>query len=130
MDNVDIREVYEFLKKCQVLYLKLDGDVQQVLPFGAVDIFENKLYFRTGKKISFSNQIASNPKVEIRSVASNGDWIRITASLVEDHRGEPQQSMTDAYPNNPDNENKQVFYLKDVEAIISGSKEDSQTMRF
>lgn len=132
MDNVNVREVYKFLKRCQVLYLKMNYDRQRVLPFGTVNIFEDKLYIRTGKNKELCEQITIRPKVEIRAVAgdSDNDWIRITATLVEDSRPEAQQSMVDAYPNNPGEENRQVFYLKDVEAIISGVREDSKIIRF
>lgn len=130
MDKFNIREVYDFLINCQVLYLTMKHDKQRVLPFGRVNIFEDRLYLRTGLNKDLCEQITIRPQVEIRSVASNGDWIRINATLVEDKRPCAQQSMHDAYSDNPGREYPQVFYLKDVEAIISGSKEDSQRIRF
>ena len=43
-------ETYEFLKECGIFYLATDEDGQpRVRPFGAVDIFEDKLYIQTGR---------------------------------------------------------------------------------
>jgi uncharacterized pyridoxamine 5'-phosphate oxidase family protein len=119
-----MREIYEFLKKSETYYLAtIDGDKPRVRPFGTVLVFENRLYFQTGKVKSVSRQIAANPNVEI--CAMEGDrWIRIEAVAVEDDRREPRKAMLDAYPAlkaryQPDDGNTQVFYLKDATATIS-----------
>ena len=40
-----MEEVFEFLKKCGTFYIATEeGDKPRVRPFGAVNIFENKLY--------------------------------------------------------------------------------------
>ena len=45
-----MEEVYEFLKECGTFYIAtIDGDQPRVRPFGAVNIFEGKLYIQTGK---------------------------------------------------------------------------------
>ena len=44
-----MKEVYEFLKKCNTYYLAtMDGDQPRVRPFGTVNLFEDKLYIQTG----------------------------------------------------------------------------------
>ena len=79
-----MNEVYEFLKKAWVFYLATaDGDQPRVRPFGAVDIFDGKLYIQTGKKKDVAKQIADNPKAEICAF-TEGRWLRITCELVED----------------------------------------------
>ncbi|MDR0662629.1 MAG: pyridoxamine 5'-phosphate oxidase family protein [Spirochaetaceae bacterium] len=116
-----MREVYDFLKKCQTYYLATaDGDQPRVRPFGTVDIFEGKLYIQTGKAKDVSRQIKANPKIEI--CAFDGDtWLRIQAVAVEDDRREARLHILDAYPQlkdrySPDDGNTQVLYLKGATA--------------
>ena len=59
-----MKETYDFLKKCGVFYLAtVDGDKPRVRPFGAINIFEDKLYFQTGKIKDVSKQLDINPNV-------------------------------------------------------------------
>ena len=61
-----MNEVYEFLLKCQTFYLAtVEGDQPRVRPFGAVNIFEDKLYIQTGKSKAVSMQMQKNSKIEI-----------------------------------------------------------------
>ncbi len=88
-----MKEVYEFLKKCETYYIAtMDGDQPRVRPFGTVDIFEDKLYIQTGKVKKVSKQIHANPKIEISGMA-DGKWIRIEAAAIEDDRVEARQHM-------------------------------------
>src|SRR5574344_1856577 len=112
-----MEKVCEFLKSAGTYYLAtVEGDQPHVRPFGTVHIFEGKLYIQTGKSKSVSKQIAANPKCEICAF-KDGEWLRITAELVEDHRVEAKKSMLDEYTalrhmydeNDP---NTQVLYLK------------------
>ena len=51
-----MNEVYEFLKKCGVFYLAtIDKDKPRVRPFGALNIYNGKLYLQTGKIKPVSN---------------------------------------------------------------------------
>jgi uncharacterized pyridoxamine 5'-phosphate oxidase family protein len=119
-----MQEIYEFLKKSGTYYLAtIDGNKPRVRPFGTVLVFENRLYFQTGKAKSVSAQIAANPNVEICAMADDR-WIRIEAVAVEDDRRESRQAMLDAYPElkdryHADDGNTQVFYLKNATATIS-----------
>ncbi|MDR0997655.1 MAG: pyridoxamine 5'-phosphate oxidase family protein [Treponema sp.] len=130
-----MKEVYEFLKKCETYYLAtVDGDKPRVRPFGTVDIFENKLYIQTGKVKNVSKQIRSNPHIEI--CAMTGDkWIRVEAVAVEDDRIEARQHMLDAYPSlksmyAPDDGNAQVLYLKDATAVIASFGSEPKVIKF
>lgn len=76
-----MREVYEFLKKCQTYYLAtVEGDQPRVRPFGTIDWFEDKLYIQTGKVKDVSKQMQKNPKIEI--CAFDGErWLRMACFL-------------------------------------------------
>lgn len=61
-----MKEICDFLKKCGVFYLATaEGDQPRVRPFGAVHMFENKMYLITGKVKDVSKQIQNNCKVEL-----------------------------------------------------------------
>ena len=119
-----MQEVYDFLKKCGAYYLAtVDGEKPRIRPFGTVDIFEDKLYFQTGKIKNVSKQIALNPNVELCAMSADGVWIRVGATAVEDSRVEAKQHMLDAHPvlkdrYSADDDNTQVFYLKNATATI------------
>jgi uncharacterized pyridoxamine 5'-phosphate oxidase family protein len=130
-----MKEVYEFLKKCDTYYLAtMDGDQPRVRPFGTADIFEGKLYIQTGKVKNVSKQIHANPKVEI--CAFDGDnWVRVEATAVEDDRIEPKQHMLDAYPSlksmyAADDGNTEVFYLKNATASICSFTVPPKVIKF
>ena len=93
-----MNEVYEFLKSCGTFYLATtEGDQPRVRPFGAVAVFEDKLYIQTGKVKKVADQMKANPKIEISGMAG-GKWIRLTAKAVLDERIEAQQHMLDENP--------------------------------
>lgn len=130
-----MKEVYEFLKKCETYYLAtVEGDQPRVRPFGTVDLFENRLYFQTGKVKKVSRQIKANPKIELCGMAGDR-WIRVEAVAVEDDRVEARQHMLDAYPSlqkmyRADDGNCVVFYLKDATATIASLDGFSKVIRF
>ena len=69
-----MKEVCDFLKSCGCFFLATEeGDQPRVRPFGVVEIYENRLYFLSGKKKNVAHQIEKNPKIEI--VASRGEDI-------------------------------------------------------
>lgn len=119
-----MKEVAEFLKKAGTYYLATaEGDQPRVRPFGTAHVFENKLYIQTGKKKDVSKQMKKNPKVEICAM-SDGKWIRIAATAVEDDRVAAKESMLEAYPNlkqmySATDNNTQVLYLKNATATIA-----------
>jgi uncharacterized pyridoxamine 5'-phosphate oxidase family protein len=130
-----MQKVYDFLKKAGTYYIAtVEGDQPRVRPFGTVNIFDGKLYIQTGKKKNCVKQIEANPKVEICAM-SDGSWIRVAATLVEDPRIEAQQSMLDAYPSlqgmyKAGDGNNVVFYLKDAEATISSFSGAPEVIKF
>lgn len=130
-----MEEIYEFLKKCKTFYLATeDGDQPRVRPFGAVNIFENKLYIQTGKKKNVSKQIQKNPKVEISGMAE-GKWIRLEGELVRDDRREAKAAMLDANPSlksmySADDDNTEVLYFKNAKATICSFTEEAKVIEF
>lgn len=118
-----MKETYDFLKECGVFYLAtIDGDKPRVRPFGALNIFENKLYLQTGKVKSVSKQIHINNNVEI-SGFSSGKWIRVEGKLISDDRLEAKKSMLDNNPElksmyNAEDDNTEVLYFENAKATI------------
>lgn len=130
-----MKEVCEFLKKCNTYYLAtVEGDQPRVRPFGTAEIFEGKLYFQTGKIKNVSKQLLANPKVELCGMAE-GRWIRVQAVAVEDDRLEARQHILNAYPSlqgmyQADDGNCQVFYLKDATATIYSFSDAPKVIHF
>lgn len=118
-----MKETYDFLKECGVFYLAtVDKDKPRVRPFGAINIFENKLYLQTGKVKNVSKQIEINPNIELCGF-SNGKWIRVEGKLVRDERKEAKESMLDNNPElknmySADDENTEVLYFENATATI------------
>lgn len=131
-----MKQVFDFLNECGVYYIStIDGDQPRVRPFGTINIFEGKLYIQTGKVKCVSKQIAENPKVEISAMKGSDKWIRVQAVLVEDDRVEAKESMLDKYPQlksmySVNDNNTQVFYLKDAVATISSFTEPPIVIKF
>ena len=131
-----MKEVFEFLKKCNTYYLAtVESDGQpRVRPFGTIDLFEDKLYIQTGKIKDVSKQIAANPKVEI--CAFDGEtWLRIACTLVRDERIEAKTHMLDNYPMlkkmyDAADDNTEVLYMKDAAATFSSFTAAPRTIRF
>ena len=124
MNTEGMQTVRDFLKGTGYYFIAtVDGDQPQVRPFGTAEIIEGKLYIQTGHVKNVAKQIAANPKVAI--CAYNGQqWLRITASLVEDPRVEIKKAMLDANPGlramyNENDDNTAVFFLTGAKATIS-----------
>lgn len=132
---MNMREVFDFLKKAGVFFIATEeGDQPRVRPFGAVDLFEYKIYLQTGRDKAFSRQIAVNPKVEL-CACMDGRWLRVNGKLVEDDRREAKKHMLDSYPQlrrkySEDDGNTLVLYFKDAEATFSSFTEAPRTVRF
>lgn len=118
-----MEEVYEFLKECGTFYLAtIDGDKPHVRPFGALNIFEDKLYLQTGKSKNVSKQMQANPHIEI-SGTIGGKWIRVEGEVVRDDRYEAKFDMLEHNPElkslySADDDNTEVLYLKNAKATF------------
>lgn len=132
-----MNEAYEFLKKCGVFYLATtEGDRPRVRPFGALDVFEGKLYFQTGKIKPVAHQLKANPKVELCAFdGGSGAWIRIAAEAVLDERIEAQEHMLETNPGlkgryKAGDGNTEVYYLRNARAEISSFRDGNRVIEF
>lgn len=130
-----MKEVYDFLKKCGVFYLAtIDGDKPRVRPFGALNIYEDKLYIQTGKSKNVSKQMQLNGNVEVCGM-SEGKWIRLEGKVVRDDRLEAKVSMLD---NNPElknmykaeDDNTEVLYFESGKATIYSFTDAPKVIEF
>ncbi len=130
-----MQKVEQFLKNAGTYFIATaEGDQPRVRPFGTAHIIDGKLYIQTGKVKNVSKQIHANPKVEICAV-KDGEWLRVSATLVEDERVEVKQAMLDAYPSlknmyAADDNNTEVFYLKDATATFYSFTAEPVTVKF
>lgn len=130
-----MNEVYEFLKKAGTYYLAtMDGDQPRVRPFGTIDLYNGRLYIQTGKSKEVSRQLAANPKAELCAFI-NGEWIRVSGTLVNDDSRDAKKHMLDGYPElrgmySEDDDNTQVLYFTDATAVISGFGKNPKVIRF
>ena len=128
-------KVLKFLKDAETYYLAtVEGDQPRVRPFGTAHVFEGKLYIQTGKVKDVSKQLHQNPKAEICAF-KNGEWLRVSGTLIEDDRNEARQSMLDAYPSlqkmyKADDGNTEVFYFEEATAIFSSFTHEPEIIKF
>jgi uncharacterized pyridoxamine 5'-phosphate oxidase family protein len=131
-----IQEVRDYLRQNGYYIATVDGDQPQVRPFGTAAIFEGKLYIITSKAKNVSQQMSANPRIAIVAHERNSvNWMRITATVVNDDRLEAKQAvladhpgMEAVYP--PDGENTQVLYLKDATATVYAYTTTQITFQF
>lgn len=91
-----MNEVFEYLKSCGTFYLATSENGQpHVRSFGAVCVFEGKLYFVTNNQKNVYHQMKENGKVEICGM-HKGTWIRVEGKVKEDERREARVAMMDA----------------------------------
>lgn len=130
-----MKKAYEFLKECGVFYIAtIDGDQPRVRPFGAVCIFDDKLYITTGNKKAVYAQMTANPKVEISGMADE-KWLRLSGKVVRDERREAKAAMLDENPvlrtmYSEDDGVFEVLYLTDCEASICSFAEPPENWKF
>lgn len=129
-----MEEVFEFLKKAGVFFIAtIDGEKPRVRPFGAINMFEGKLYLQTGKAKNVFKQIEANPNVEI-SAFLNGRWIRVEGKLIVDDRDEAKISMLDSNPElkamySVDDNNK-VLYFENATATFCSFTDMPKVINF
>ncbi len=130
-----IDKVYYFLNDAVTYYLAtVDGTKPRVRPFGTILLFDGKLYIQTGKVKEVSKQIKANPFVEICAFL-NGAWVRIEAELVEDDNHDAKVAMLEKLPSlkamySADDDNMQMFYLKDATATFSSFVTEPEVIKF
>ena len=130
-----IEKVFYFLNDAPAYYLAtVDGKQPRVRPFGTILLFDGKLYIQTGKVKAVSKQIAENPLVELCAFM-NGTWLRVAAELVDDDNYDAKVAMLEKMPSlkgmySADDDNMQVFYLKDATATFSSFGAEPEVIQF
>ena len=130
-----IEKVYYFLNDAQTYYLAtMDGTKPRVRPFGTILLQDGKLYIQTGKAKEVSRQISENPFVEICTYM-NGSWLRISAELVEEDSHDIKTAMLEKMPSlkamySADDDNMQMFCLKDATATFSSFTAEPEVINF
>lgn len=103
-------------------------------PFGAVDLFEDRLYIQTGRVKPVSRQMKENPRVEI-CCFKGGKWLRLSGRAVLDPRIEAQEHMLEANPGlkkryAAGDGNTEVFYLAEATARFCSFTEPEKVVCF
>lgn len=130
-----MQEVYEYLKTSHIFYIStVDGNVPRVRPFGALAMFEGKMYTQTGKVKNVYKQMKANPRVELCTMGKGG-WLRIEADVVEDERREARTAVLDQNPmlrNNysEDDGNCTVFYFTNAKATFIRNGQEPKIVEF
>lgn len=130
-----MKKTCDFLKKCGVFYLATNEEDQpRVRPFGAVNIFNDRLYLITSNQKDVFKQLAANPKLEISGMAE-GKWIRLAAEAVRDNNREARKAMLDDYPDlramyNEDDGIMEVLYLKNAKVSICSFTDAPESWEF
>ncbi|QSX09142.1 pyridoxamine 5'-phosphate oxidase family protein [Alkalibacter rhizosphaerae] len=131
-----VQEIFDYLKASKLFYLAtVEGDQPRVRPMGAIDVFEDRLYFQTGNIKNVFQQMKANPKVEICTMGPEGTWIRIQANAIQDDRLEAREHMMDA---NPGLKNRyaaddgicEVLYLENAKAVIASFTAEPKVIEF
>ena len=130
-----IEKVYYYLNDAVTYYLAtVDGDKPKVRPFATLLLEDGKLYIQTGKSKSVSKQISENPNVEL-CASAGGTWLRVSAQLVEDDNHDIKVKMLEKMPAlkemySADDDNMQMFYLKDASAIFGSFTAEPEVITF
>lgn len=130
-----IEKVYYFLNDAQTYYLAtVDETKPRVRPFGTILLYEGKLYIQTGKGKDVSKEIGQNPFVEICAFL-NGTWVRIACELVEDDNHDVKVAMLEKMSSlkemySADDDNMQMFWLKDATATFSSFTAEPEVISF
>lgn len=118
-----MKEVIEFLKKCGIFFLAtVDGTNPRVRPFGALNEYNNKLYFITSNTKDVYKQLVKNNQVEI-CASTHDSWIRLTGTAKFDDSRDAKKSMLDNNPGlrrmySEDDDKMVVFYLENATGKI------------
>lgn len=132
--NEQINKVFEFLQSAGTFYLAtVEGDQPRVRPYGAMMLYEDKIYIMAFGLTNATRQIAANPKAEI--CAFKGMTLRIECKLVEDNRPETQKALIEKMPAlkpalGENGENGVMYYLADATATFFKMMEPVKTVKF
>ena len=132
------QETFDFLKACGAFFVATDDEGQpRVRPFGALALWEGRLYLQTGNFKPVFRQMTENPRVEVCGYQKDaGQWIRVTGSLVRDDRQEAREAVLEANPGlknlySADDGRCEVLYFGEgTTAVISSFGNEPRKLSF
>ena len=119
-----MEKTVKFLNEAKVFFIStINENKPEVRPFGALNVFEDKLYFTTSNKKDVFKQIMANNNIAISAMNQKGEWIRISAKAIVDQNRDARIAMLEANPDlrsmyNEDDGNFEVFYLENAKSAI------------
>ncbi len=132
------QETFEFLKECGAFFVATDDAGQpRVRPFGALALWEGRLYLQTGNFKPVFRQMMDNPRVEVCGFQKDsGQWIRVTGPLVRDDRREARQAVLEANPglknlySEDDGRCEVLYFGEGTTAVISSFGNEPRKLLF
>ncbi len=130
-----MEKTIKFLNDAKVFFVAtINGNTPEVRPFGAINVYNDKLYIITGAKKDVAKQIDANNNVAISAIL-NGNWIRIKTKLVKDESIEAKKSMLDNNSSlrgmyNELDSNMVIYYLSDATSTIYSFTDKPITEKF
>lgn len=127
-----IKKVYDFVDEVKNFYFAtIEGDQPRVRVYGAVLLFEDKIYLMVINGTKAPAQLAENPKFEL--CAFKGKWLRLSGVLVPDERVEVKKAMIEKMPSlgkDLGEEGLLMYYVKDATAVFADLKGELETIVF
>ena len=130
-----MKRAYDFLKECGTFYIATtDADQPKVRPFGAVAMYEGRMYFCTSNQKDVFAQMKKNVNVEI-CCSKNGEWLRLSGKTVFNSTAGAQAAMLEENPNlkrmySVGDGIFEVFYIDDACAVIRSFAGRNDIIRF
>ncbi|MDD3340745.1 MAG: pyridoxamine 5'-phosphate oxidase family protein [Bacilli bacterium] len=125
-----MNSIVKELKDTGVFYIAtIDNNHPRVRPFSSVCEYNEKVYFCTNNTKKVWEQIIQNPNVEISGMKKNGQWIRVTGTLITDDSLEAKKAVLEdeTGPKNLYNYEDEIFkvmYLENPECILYSFDKD------
>ena len=95
-----LTKVSDFLKDCHPYYLAtVENNIPAVRPIGIALNYDGKLWFHIGEQKASSRQIKNNPHIEIASLNSKGQCMRIFGKAVIMENDSVDKIVFEKYPN-------------------------------
>ena len=95
-----LTKVSDFLKDCHPYFLAtIENDAPAVRSIGIALNYEGKLWFHIGEQKASFRQIKNNPNVQIASINSKGQCMRIFGKAVIMDNDSVDKIVFDKYPN-------------------------------
>lgn len=131
-----MEEVLQFLKENPTFFIATSiFNKPKVRPFGAVTLYNNRLYLVTNNQKEVYKQILGNPYIEICGYDNTDTWLRIEAKVITDQDDPIKEQILNEYPAlqklySIDDGIMEVMYLKDACATFYSFTNPPKTITF